>query len=44
VVFQAINIEAGDFYAVKRFPLQAIDNDSLGSIEVLELTSCVFVT
>ena len=27
-------MELGDFNAVKRFPLQAIDDESLGSIEV----------
>lgn len=35
VVFQAFNIEIGDFVAVKRFPLKAIDDESLGSIEVI---------
>ncbi len=36
VVFQALNVEVGDFVAIKRFPLNAIDAESLGSIEVLE--------
>ena len=34
VVFQALNVEVGDFVAVKRFPLTAIDAESLASIEV----------
>lgn len=34
VVFQAFNVELGDFNAVKRFPLRAIDDESLGQIEV----------
>ena len=34
VVYQAFNVETGDFVAVKRFPLTAIDDDSLGSIQV----------
>ena len=34
IVFQAFNIENGDFVAVKRFPLKAIEDESLGSIEV----------
>jgi serine/threonine protein kinase len=34
VVFQAFNVETGDFVAVKRFPLAAIDDESLTSIEV----------
>lgn len=33
VVFQALNVEVGDFVAVKRFPLTAIDAESLASIE-----------
>ena len=33
-MFQAFNVELGDFNAVKRFPLQAIDDESLQSIEV----------
>lgn len=33
VVFQALNVEVGDFVAVKRFPLNAIDAESLSSIE-----------
>jgi hypothetical protein len=35
IVFQAFNVETGDFVAVKRFPLKAIDDDSLSSIEVI---------
>lgn len=34
VVYQAFNVETGDFVAVKRFPLTAIDDESLGSIQV----------
>jgi hypothetical protein len=34
VVFQAFNVELGDFNAVKRFPLHAIDDESLSQIEV----------
>ena len=34
VVYQAFNEKTGDFVAVKRFPLTAIDDDSLGSIQV----------
>lgn len=34
VVFQAFNVETGDFVAVKRFPLTAIDDESLSSIQV----------
>mmetsp|Transcript_18777 Transcript_18777/g.31303 ORF Transcript_18777/g.31303 Transcript_18777/m.31303 type:complete len:1208 (+) Transcript_18777:214-3837(+) len=33
VVFQAFNVELGDFNAVKRFPLHAIDDESLSQIE-----------
>jgi len=39
VVFQAFNVETGDFVAVKRFPLDAIDDDSLSSIEVANATT-----
>jgi serine/threonine protein kinase len=35
VVYQALNVEMGDFVAVKRFPLNAIDAESLSSIEVI---------
>ena len=35
VVYQAFNVEMGEFVAVKRFPLDAIDAESLSSIEVL---------
>lgn len=34
VVYQAFNVETGDFVAVKRFPLAAIDDESLSSIQV----------
>ena len=34
IVFQALNVNTGDFVAVKRFPLEAIRDDSLSSIEV----------
>lgn len=34
VVYQAFNVELGEFYAVKRFPLNSIDAESLGAIEV----------
>lgn len=34
IVFQALNVQTGDFVAVKRFPLKAIEDDSLSSIEV----------
>lgn len=34
VVFQAMNTQTGDFVAVKRFPLHAIEKESLISIEV----------
>lgn len=34
VVFQALNVEVGDFVAVKRFPLSSINAESLGAIEV----------
>jgi serine/threonine protein kinase len=34
VVFQALNVETGDFVAVKRFPLSTVDEESLASIEV----------
>ena len=34
VVFQAFNVSTAEFVAVKRFPLNAIDKDSLTSIEV----------
>lgn len=34
VVYQAFNVETGDFVAVKRFPLTAIDDESLSSIQV----------
>eukprot|EP01031_Cornospumella_fuschlensis_P035757 gene35757-43373_t len=33
VVFQAFNVRTGDFVAVKRFPLNSIDKESLNSIE-----------
>ena len=36
IVYQAFNVETGDFVAVKRFPLTAIDDESLGSIQVSE--------
>jgi serine/threonine protein kinase len=32
-VYQGFNVETGDFVAVKRFPLTAIDDESLGSIQ-----------
>ena len=35
MVFQAFNVRTGDFVAVKRFPLNSIDKESLSSIEVL---------
>ena len=38
VVFQAFNVETGDFVAVKRFPLTAIDDESLSSIQVSTFT------
>ncbi len=38
VVFQALNVEVGDFVAVKRFPLNAINAESLGAIEVINVT------
>ena len=41
VVYQAFNVETGDFVAVKRFPLAAIDDESLSSIQV---RSTIFVT
>jgi hypothetical protein len=34
VVFQALNVETGDFVAVKRFPLSTVDEESLASIQV----------
>jgi len=34
VVYQAFNIDTGDFVAMKRFPIKSIDNDQLSSIEV----------
>ena len=34
MVFQAFNVRTGDFVAVKRFPLNSIDKESLNSIEV----------
>lgn len=37
VVFQALNVETGDFVAVKRFPLSTVDEESLASIQVREL-------
>jgi serine/threonine protein kinase len=33
-VYQAFNVETGDFVAIKRFPITAIDKESLGSIQV----------
>ena len=33
IVYQGFNVETGDFVAVKRFPLTAIDDESLGSIQ-----------
>lgn len=33
-VFQAFNVRTGDLVAVKRFPLNSIDQESLSSIEV----------
>ena len=38
VVYQAFNVETGDFVAVKRFPLAAIDDESLSSIQVRSST------
>ena len=34
IVYSAFNVETGDFVAVKRFPLDAIDDDSLNKIQV----------
>jgi hypothetical protein len=34
IVYSAFNVETGDFVAVKRFPLDAIDGDSLSKIQV----------
>lgn len=33
-VFQALNVRTGDLVAVKRFPLNSIDQESLNSVEV----------
>jgi serine/threonine protein kinase len=32
-VYAAFNVETGDFVAVKRFPLDAIDDESLNKIQ-----------
>lgn len=34
MVFQALNVETGDFVAMKRFPLSTVDEESLASIQV----------
>lgn len=33
MVYQGFNVLTGDFVAMKRFPLKAIDDESLSSIE-----------
>lgn len=42
IVFQALNVQTGDFVAVKRFPLKAIEDESLSSIEVCCCAHCLW--